>query len=76
MVSELEYLHEIGRLTLCPAKGTRYPEADSWTHLCVQLYTHRRRGGALNEKWTRNTLTRMHGHPQARLNGLAKLISL
>ena len=70
---ELEYLHEIGRLTL-PAKDIlRKLEHEIGLRLCDRSFAEVARA-ALDEKWTRDAFDRIIV-AQARLNGLAPLIS-
>jgi PIN domain nuclease of toxin-antitoxin system len=70
---ELEYLYEIGRLTL-PAKDiVRKLEHELGLRLCDLLFADVARA-ALDEKWTRDAFDRIIV-AQARLNGLAPLIS-
>jgi PIN domain nuclease of toxin-antitoxin system len=70
---ELEYLYEIGRLTL-PAKDIlRKLEHEIGLGLCDLSFADVARA-ALDEKWTRDAFDRMIV-AQARLRGLAPLIS-
>ena len=70
---ELEYLYEIGRLTL-PAKDVlRKLEHELGLGLCDLPLADVARA-ALDEKWTRDAFDRFIV-AQARLNGLAPLIS-
>jgi PIN domain nuclease of toxin-antitoxin system len=70
---ELEYLHEIGRLTL-PAKDIlRKLEREIGLRLCDQPFADVA-SAALDEKWTRDPFDRMIV-AQAKVNGLAPLIS-
>lgn len=70
---ELEYLHEIGRLTLPGKDILRKLEHEAGLRLCDMPFADIARG-ALDEKWTRDTFDRIIV-AQARLNGLAPLIS-
>ena len=70
---ELEYLYEIGRLTL-PAKDLlRKLEHEIGLRLCDLPFADVA-SAALDEKWTRDAFDRIIV-AQARLNGLAPLIS-
>lgn len=70
---EAEYLHEIGRVTL-PAKDVfRKLEHELGVRLCDLPFADVARA-ALDEKWTRDAFDRIVV-AQARLNGLASLIS-
>lgn len=70
---ELEYLHEIGRLTL-PAKDIlRKMEHEVGLRQCDLPFADVARA-AIDEKWTRDPFDRIIV-AQARLNGLAPLIS-
>lgn len=70
---ELEYLYEIGRLTL-PAKDIlRKLEHELGLHLCDLPFAEVARA-ALDEKWTRDAFDRIIV-AQAKVNGLAPLIS-
>ncbi len=70
---ELEYLYEIGRLTL-PAKDIlRKLESEIGLRVCDRAFADVARA-ALDEKWTRDAFDRMIV-AQARVNGLAPLIS-
>jgi PIN domain nuclease of toxin-antitoxin system len=70
---ELEYLYEIGRLTL-PAKDIlRKLEHELGLRLCDLPFPDVAKA-ALDEKWTRDAFDRIIV-AQARLNGLAPLIS-
>ncbi len=70
---ELEYLYEIGRLTL-PAKDIlRKLEHELGLRLCDLPFAEVARA-ALDEKWTRDAFDRIIV-AQAKVNGLAPLIS-
>jgi PIN domain nuclease of toxin-antitoxin system len=70
---ELDYLYEIGRLTL-PAKDVlRKLEHELGLRLCDLPFADVARA-ALDEKWTRDAFDRMIV-AQARVNGFASLIS-
>ena len=70
---ELEYLYEIGRLTL-PAKDIlRKLESEIGLRVCDCAFADVARA-ALDEKWTRDAFDRMIV-AQARVNGLAPLIT-
>jgi PIN domain nuclease of toxin-antitoxin system len=70
---ELEYLHEIGRLTLRGQDILRKLEHEVGLRLCDLPFADVARA-ALDEKWTRDTFDRIIV-AQAKLNGLAPLIS-
>ncbi len=70
---ELEYLHEIGRLTLPGKDILRKLEHELGLRLCDLPFADVARV-ALDEKWTRDAFDRIIV-AQARLNGLAPLIS-
>ncbi len=70
---ELEYLHEIGRLTLPGKDVLRKLEGELGLRLCDLPFADVARA-ALDEKWTRDAFDRIIV-AQARLNGLAQLIS-
>jgi len=70
---ELEYLYEIGRLTLPGKDILRKLEHELGLHLCDLPFADVARA-ALDEKWTRDPFDRIIV-AQARLNGLAPLIS-
>jgi len=70
---ELEYLHEIGRLTLPARDIVRKLEHELGIRLCDLPFANMARA-ALNENWTRDPFDRMIV-AQAKLNGLAPLIS-
>jgi PIN domain nuclease of toxin-antitoxin system len=70
---ELEYLHEIGRLTLPGKDILRKLEHEIGLRLCDLSFAEVARA-ALDEKWTRDAFDRIIV-AQARLNGLAPLIS-
>jgi PIN domain nuclease of toxin-antitoxin system len=70
---ELEYLHEIGRLTLPGKDILRKLEHEVGLRLCDLSFADVSRA-ALDEKWTRDAFDRIIV-AQARLNGLAPLIS-
>ncbi|MGD0346110.1 MAG: type II toxin-antitoxin system VapC family toxin [Terracidiphilus sp.] len=70
---ELEYLYEIGRLTLAAKDILRKLEHELGLRLCDLPFADLARA-ALDEKWTRDPFDRIIV-AQARLNGLAPLIS-
>ncbi|MGD0481453.1 MAG: PIN domain-containing protein [Terracidiphilus sp.] len=70
---ELEYLYEIGRLTLPGKDILRKLEHELGLLLCDLPFADVARA-ALDEKWTRDAFDRIIV-AQARLNGLAPLIS-
>jgi PIN domain nuclease of toxin-antitoxin system len=70
---ELEYLYEIGRLTLPGKDILRKLEHELGLRLCDLPFADVARA-ALDEKWTRDAFDRVIV-AQARLNGLAPLIS-
>jgi PIN domain nuclease of toxin-antitoxin system len=70
---ELEYLYEIGRLTLPGKDILRKLEHELGLRLCDLPFADVVRA-ALDEKWTRDAFDRIIV-AQARLNGLAPLIS-
>lgn len=70
---ELEYLYEIGRLTLPGKDILRKLEHELGVQLCDLPFADVARA-ALDEKWTRDAFDRFIV-AQARLNGLAPLIS-
>ena len=70
---ELEYLHEIGRLTLPGKDILRKLEHEVGLRLCDLPFADVARA-AIDEKWTRDAFDRIIV-AQARLNGLAPLIS-
>jgi len=70
---ELEYLHEIGRLTLPGKDVLRKLEHELGVRLCDLPFADVARE-ALNEKWTRDVFDRIIVS-QARLNALSPLIS-
>jgi PIN domain nuclease of toxin-antitoxin system len=70
---ELEYLYEIGRVTLPGKDILRKLENELGLRLCDLPFTEVARS-ALDEKWTRDPFDRIIV-AQARLNGLAPLIS-
>ena len=70
---ELEYLHEIGRLTLPDKDILRKLEHEIGLRLCDLPFADIARA-ALDEKWTRDAFDRIIV-AQARFNGLAPLIS-
>ena len=70
---ELEYLREIGRLTLPGKDILRKLELEIGLRLCDLPFAEVARS-ALDEKWTRDPFDRVIV-AQARLNGLAALIS-
>ena len=70
---ELEYLYEIGRLTLPSKDVLRKMEHELGLHLCDLPFADVAQA-ALDEKWTRDAFDRFIV-AQARLNGLAPLIS-
>jgi PIN domain nuclease of toxin-antitoxin system len=70
---ELEYLYEIGRLTLPGKDILRKLENELGLRLCDLPFADVARA-ALDEKWTRDAFDRIIV-AQARLNGLAPLIS-
>ena len=70
---ELEYLYEIGRLTLPGKDIVRKLEHELGVRQCDLAFADVARA-ALDEKWTRDAFDRIIV-AQARLNGLAPLIS-
>jgi len=70
---ELEYLYEIGRLTLPGKDVLRKLENELGLRLCDQPFADVARA-ALDEKWTRDAFDRIIV-AQAKVNGLAPLIS-
>lgn len=70
---ELEYLYEIGRLTLSGKDILRKLEHELGLRLCDLPFADVAKT-ALDEKWTRDAFDRIIV-AQARLNGLAPLIS-
>ena len=70
---ELEYLYEIGRLTLPGKDILRKLEHELGLRLCELSFADVARA-ALEEKWTRDAFDRIIV-AQTRLNGLAPLIS-
>jgi PIN domain nuclease of toxin-antitoxin system len=70
---ELEYLHEIGRLTLPGKDILRKLEHEVGLRLCDLPFADVA-SAAIDEKWTRDAFDRIIV-AQARLNGLAPLVS-
>jgi PIN domain nuclease of toxin-antitoxin system len=70
---ELEYLYEIGRLTLPGKDVLRKMENELGLRLCNLPFAEVARA-ALDEKWTRDAFDRIIV-AQAKVNGLAPLIS-